>query len=192
MINEVLLLLKDVVNAHLSASLGLSSAQADQGQVVFLDGEKIDYLDFKLGAVTLMIAGIEKEHSMRPGDPYRVMLADGTAQRVMPPIPLNLQILFVCRFKDYLQSLRCMSLILQLFQRTPVLDHTNAPGLSERIEKVVMELHTPPMSEVQGLWGMLRTAYLPSLVYRARMVVFQDEDGAPVPLVTATAVKVSP
>lgn len=192
MINEALLILKDVVNAHLSASLGLSSAQADQGQVVFLDSEKIDYLDFKLGAVTLMIAGIEKEHSVRPGDPYRVMLADGTAQRVMPPIPLNLQILFVCRFKDYLQSLRCMSLILQLFQRVPVLDHTSAPGLSDRIEKIVMELHTPSTAELQGLWGMLRTAYLPSLVYRARMVVFQDEDGAPVPLVTATAVKVSP
>lgn len=192
MINEVLLLLKDVVNAHLSASLGLSAAQADQGQVVFLDSEKIDYLDFKLGAVTLMLAGLEREHAVRPGDPYRVMLADGTAQRVMPPIPLNLQILFVCRFKDYLQSLRCMSLILQLFQHNPVLDHANAPGLSDRIEKIVMELHTPSSSEQQGLWGMLRTAYLPSLIYRARMVVFQDEDGVPVPLVTATAVKVSP
>lgn len=192
MINEVLLLLRDVVNAHLSASLGLSSVQGDQGQVVFLDSEKIESMDFKLGAVTLLLTNIEQEHSLRPGDPYRVTLADGTAQRVMPPIHLNLQVLFVCRFKDYLQSLRCMSLILQLFQRHRVLDHGNAPALSDRIDKIMMELHTVPMSELQGLWGLLRTAYLPSLIYRARMVVFQDEDGSALPLVTAPVMKVGP
>lgn len=181
MINDVLQVLKDAANAHLSANSGWGDATTDQGQVTFLESERVDALDFKLGAVTLLLANLEQENSLRPGDPYRVALADGTTQRVQPPLFLNLYVLFVSRFKDYLQGLRYISLLLQYFQNHRVLDHENTPALPDSIEKIVMELFTPSFAEQNNLWGLLRTAYLPSLMYRARMVVYQDADGIALP-----------
>jgi hypothetical protein len=181
MINELLLILKDAVNAHLSASSGWGDEHTDQGQVVFPESERVDAIDLKLGAVTLLLVNLEQEHSVRPGDPYRVSLPDGSTQRVSPPIFLNLILMFVARFKDYQQGLRHTSSILQFFHSHRVLDHQNTPALSDRIEKVIMEFVTLPMSEQHNLWGLLRTAYHPSLIYRARLMILQDEDGVTLP-----------
>ena len=122
--------------------------------------------------------------------PDRVQLADGTTQRTQPPIHLNLYLLFAARFKDYEQALRSLSLVLQFFQSHRVLDHNNAPGLSARVEKIVMELVTLPLGEVHNLWGMLRVPYQPSLLYKARLFVYQDEEGSAVPQVSDLQLRV--
>src|SRR5262245_36369844 len=105
MINEVLLVLQERVNEHLSASLGFSAADSDHGQVVFVESEKLDCVDFKMGAVSLLLVNVEEEHALRPDDPYRRILPNGTTMRVKPDIYLNAFVLFVARFKDYKQSL---------------------------------------------------------------------------------------
>jgi hypothetical protein len=180
-ISEALLVLRDTVNDYLSTSSGWSAPDSDHGQVVFLESEKVDSLDFKMGAISVLLANVEEDHTLRPADPYRRTLPDGTTQKIKPAIHLNLYVLFVARFKDYKQSLRYISLILQFFLSRRVLDHESTPALSDRIEKLTMELLTLPFSEQNHLWGILRTAYQPSLLYKARMVVFQDEDGVVVP-----------
>lgn len=192
MIEDVLQLLKDTVNEHLSASSGWGTTQADHGQVVFLDSEKGESADFKLGAVTLLLVNLEQEHSLRPPDLHRRTLPDGTTQRIHPPVHLNAYVLFAARFKEYKQSLRYISLILQFFQTHRVLDHESTPALNPRIEKVLMELQTLPFSECYSLWSLLRASYQPSLLYKARMVVYQDEDGLVAPGVAEPIVRVSP
>jgi hypothetical protein len=191
MIDAVLVVLKDAVNAHLSASSGWGDSLADQGQVAFMESERVDAADFKLGAVTLMLVNLEQEHSMRLAEPYRVSMPDGSSQRVSPPIFLNIYVLFVSRFKDYQQSLRYVSFILQFFQNHRVLNRENTPALDERIEKIIMELITLPMAEQHNLWGLLRTTYHPSLLYRAKMVVYQDEDGVTVPAGSAPVLRIN-
>lgn len=190
MLREILLLLRDALNSHLSARSEGSGSQIDQAQVVFPDSEKIDFLDFKLGAITLLLVNIEEEHALRAADPHRWTLPDGTTQRVEPPIHLNLYLLFVARFKDYLQSLANLSLILQFFQNHRVLDRESTPALSDRIEKLTVELLTLPFAEQNNLWGVLRTSYLPSLLYKVRMVVFRDEDGLVAPLVREPVLRI--
>jgi hypothetical protein len=192
MISKAFAVLKDVVNDYLSTNSGWSPADSDFGQVVFLSSDKVDVVDFKLGAISLILVNVEEEHAVRPADPYRRSLADGTEQRVLPPIHLNLYVLFVARFSDYQQSLRYISLILQFFVIRRVLDHENTPALDAQIEKLTMELLTLPLSEQNNLWGVLRTSYQPSLLYKARMVVFQDEDGVVVPPAAEPRTRVSP
>lgn len=189
MLSSLLTILRDVVNAHLSASSGWGEGQPEHGQVMFPDGEKTDAVDFKLGTVSLLVVNLEQEHSLRLGDPHRVKMADGTTQQVSPPIHLNVDVMFVARFKDYEHSLRYISLILQFFQSHRVLDHENTPALSDKIDKVIIELHTLPISEQHNLWGLLRSTYQPSVVYRLRMIVLQDEAGVPAPLVSTTMLR---
>ncbi len=190
MLNEVFVLLRDRLNGHLSSISGVESAQTDQGQVSFVNCESLENLEFKLGGITLLLINLEQEFTLRTADPYRVQLADGTTQRTQPPIHLNLYLLFAARFKDYEQALRYLSLVLQFFQSHRVLDHDNAPGLSERVEKIVMELVTLPIAEQHNLWGMLRVPYLPSLLYKARLFVYHDEESSAVPPVTDLQLRV--
>lgn len=181
MISKAILLLKDVVNDYLSTSSGWGPPDTDFGQVSFVDSANVDVVDFKMGAITLLLVNVEEERSMRPADPYRRALPDGTEQRVSPPVHLNLHVLFVARFADYKLSLRYISLILQFFLNRRVLDHESTPSLDDGIEKLTMELVTLPFGEQNNLWSILRTAYQPSLLYKVRMVVFRDEDGVIVP-----------
>lgn len=190
MLNEVFVLLRDTLNGHLSALAGVDSAQTDQGQVEFVGSESQENLEFKLGRITLLLVNLEQEFALRGGDPYRLQLADGTTQRTQPPVHLNLYLLFAARFKDYEQGLRYLSLILQFFQSRRVLDHDNSPRLSSRIEKIVMELVTLPLSEQHNLWGLLRVPLQPALLYKARMVVYQDEEGSAIPPITEVQLRI--
>jgi hypothetical protein len=190
-ISDILVLLKDTVNEHLTASSGWRGPVPDQGPVVFLDSEKADSLELKLGAVTLLLVNLEEDHTLRSADPFRLTLPDGTTQRVQPAIQINAYVLFAARFKEYEQGLRCISLILQFFQGRRVLDHENTPALSDRIEKLTMELVTLPLSELNQLWGVLRSAYQPSLLYKVRMAVFHDEDGLAAPQISDPVLRIS-
>jgi hypothetical protein len=191
MISKALVLLKDVVNDYLATNSGWGPGDTDFGQVDFVDGTDLDVVNLKLDGITILLVNIEEEHAMRPADPYRRALPDGTEQKVSPPIHLNLHVLFVARFGDYKLSLRYISLILQFFLTRRVLDHENTPGLDDGIEKLTMELQTLPFTEQNNLWSILRTAYQPSLLYRVRMVVFQDEDAVIVPPAAEPETKVN-
>ena len=176
MIDQVFLFLKDRLNDHLNANSGWSPTESLPESVVFLDGEFMDPITFKLGAVSEVMISVEEETTMRPPDLYRRSLPDGTSLSVMPQIRLNLYVLFVARFKQYEQSLQFLSLIVQYFQNHRVFDRQNAPELDPRIEKLILELVTLPFAEQNEIWNALRTTYHPSVLYRVKMLVVQDED----------------
>ena len=176
MIADLLTLLRDVVNAHLRASTGASEEAGEHGLVVFPGSDKTEYLDCKLGAVTLLLINLEQEHSNRPADPHRVVRSDGSVMRVAPPLYLNLHVLFVARLRDYQQSLLYLSQIVRLFQTQRVLSHDKTPALQAQVESLTVELQTPSLADLNQLWSMLRCAYQPSLLYRLRMVAYTDED----------------
>jgi hypothetical protein len=192
MLGEALQFLRETVNDHLRTGLGLRPPELEEGLVVFPGSDKVDAPDFKLERVTVLLVNIEEEHAARSADPHRRLLPDGTTQQVSPPISVNAYVLFVARFKEYDKSLQYLSHVLQLFQARRVFDHGSAPRLSDRIEKLTMELLTLPFSEQNHLWGILRAAYHPSLLYRLRMIVFSDQQGLAPPVVTQTMTRVRP
>ena len=120
------------------------------------------------------------------------MSPDGTRQKVQPEIRLNLYVLFVARFPQYEDALRSLSLIIQYFQNHRVLNHQNAPELSDNIEQLVMELITLPFSEQNEVWSSLRTTYHPSVIYKVKLVVFKDEDAATMSTITEKILRMSP
>ena len=182
MISKALFFLKNRLSAHLNSGRHPDESQKDP--VVFLDGQNMDPLTFKLGAVTTLLINIEEENALRAPDRYTRMTSDGVRQKVHPEIRLNLYVLFVAHFKQYETSLRYLSLIIRYFQNHRLLDHHNAPELSENIEQLVMELITLPFSEQNEVWNALRVTYHPSVLYKVKMIVFQDEDAVGMPQIT--------
>jgi hypothetical protein len=186
-IDQALLFIKNQLNDYLANPVIGQPPVATEDSVVFLDGDKIDPIGFKLGAVTALLINVEQEPVLRAANPYTRVAADGSAYQTRPDIRLNLCVLFVACFKQYEQSLEQLSRIIGYFQAHPVLDAQSAPALPVALGRLVMELLTLPLAEQNDLWNALRTTYQPSVLYRVRMLVFEDQQGtATTPISAAT------
>jgi hypothetical protein len=177
-IDEALLFLRNRLNAHLKSFDG-GALESSEDRVVFVDGESMDPIRFKLGAVSLLLMNTEEEKILRPADRHAATDGSGNRRRIQPEIRLNLFVLCVARYRRYEEGLAQIGRILQYFQIHPVLDRESAPELSERICRLGIELRTLPFSEQNELWSSLRTTYHPSVLYRVGMVFFRDERIAP-------------
>src|SRR5215831_11454132 len=65
MISEVLLFLKNHLNAYLSTKSGWSPETSQAEKVVFIDGEHMDPISFKLGAISALLINIEEDNTLR-------------------------------------------------------------------------------------------------------------------------------
>ncbi len=132
-------------------------------------------LEFDPEAVSMLLINVEEEKTLRQPDRYVHVTPDGARQKVYPEIKLNVFVLFVAHFTRYEESLRYLSRIIQYFQRHPVFNGQNTPTLSDRLDPLNVDLITLPFAEQNEVWNALRTTYHPSLLYKVKMVVFQDE-----------------
>jgi hypothetical protein len=189
-IDRALLFLRDQLNAHMSRAGGGAAAGLEE-PVTFIEGDKLDPLTLKIGAINALLVNLEQEAIMRRDDPFVRTLPDGTAVRARPEVRLNLWVLFVARFHVYEAGLAALSSVLGFFQANPVFDGRSAPALDPAIDRLVIELHTLPMSEQNDLWGSLRLAYHPSLLFKVRMIALRDGDALPAPAVTDPRVELA-
>jgi hypothetical protein len=177
-IDKALLFLRDQLNVALAATLGGGSGGTEDA-VTFPEGDKLDPLTLKTGQINALLVALEQDHVMRRNDPFVRIMPDGSAARAEPEIRLNLMVLFVARYHVYEAGLSALSQVLAYFQSNPVFTAALAPALDPRIERLTLELHTMSMSEQNDLWGALRLAYHPSLLFKVRMLVFQDAGAQP-------------
>jgi len=192
MLSEVLIFLKDHLNAHLTVKSGVNSIESVEPLVGFIDGEKMDSIGFKINAVSALLINVEEEKTLRTADPYLRSSTAGGKLNVQPDIRLNLYVLFVARFKQYEQGLSYLSLIIRYFQNHRIFNHQNAPALSEEIEQLVMELTTLPLAEQNDLWNALRTTYHPSVLYKVKTVIVSDDEAQPLPAINERDLRASP
>ena len=182
MINTALMFLKNTLNDYLQSKDGANPDHVSEDRAVFIDGDKLDPISFKLETVTLLLINLEEENTLRAADPYFRSTPDGSFLKTQPDIRLNLYILFVAKFKQYENSLGCISDIIQFFQSNKVLTRQNAPTLSDKIERLTLELITPTFNEQNEIWNALRTTYHPSVLYKVKMIIYQDESAQPAPI----------
>tara|TARA_B100001057_G_scaffold133675_1_gene133054 strand:+ start:509 stop:1051 length:543 start_codon:yes stop_codon:yes gene_type:complete len=94
-----------------------------------------------------------------------------------PSINLNMNIMFASYFTDsnYIESLRYVSLIIDFFQRNPIFDHTNTPGLPVNVPRLHSEIYNLNMPDTMRLWGAIGTKYVPSCAYRIKQIIFDSD-----------------
>lgn len=92
------------------------------------------------------------------------------------PINMNLYLLFSASFNDgnYPEGLRYLSGVISYFQGTKVINHQNTPDLDNNIEKLTFEIVNQDLQNLSHLWGTIGGKYLPSILYKVRMVTFQE------------------
>jgi hypothetical protein len=97
-----------------------------------------------------------------------------------PKIFLNLYCLFAVNHSSYDTSLQYLSLIIQFFQYRNFINHKNTPPdnglvLDQKIDKLIFDMIAMNFEQVNHLWATLGGKYLPSVLYKVRMVTIEDD-----------------
>ncbi len=89
-----------------------------------------------------------------------------------PAMHINVYVMFAATFSgtSYPEALKFISHTMAFFQGKPLFDRGNSPELDSRIERLVMEMENLSINDLSNLWGILRGTYLPSVLYRMRML----------------------
>ncbi|GAB2610038.1 DUF4255 domain-containing protein [Belliella aquatica] len=93
-----------------------------------------------------------------------------------PPMHFNIYLMFIANFPDpnYLESLRFVSIVLEFFQGSRVFDRSNLPLLSNNVEKIAFEYVNLDSKELSNIWGMIGLKYMPSLIYKMKLLSFTN------------------
>ncbi|NET44164.1 Pvc16 family protein [Okeania sp. SIO2B3] len=179
MIDHVVSFLQEKLDTYIKIKIGdqLTFAENEGNRVVtLLENKNAKEIQLKEGIITTLLINLEEEYTFRSGAAYERMPNGGRVDQKNPNLYLNLYLLFVPYFNNYSYSLKFLSLIIKYFQSHRLFDHHNSPELHPEIEKLTMELVNLPFTEQREVWAGLGLPYLPSVIYKVRMVVFTDTD----------------
>jgi hypothetical protein len=166
----------DIAISHIAAQLNQSLRRNLQvgedlvvvSNIVEQDGTLAQHVANKL---VVSLVNIERDTL-----PHRGTAHSGTSLGRMgqspEPLYLNLLLMFAANFSgsNYVEALKFISATVAFFQGRPVLDHQSSPDLDSRIERLVLEIENLALSDLSNLWSILSGKYVPSVLYRVRMV----------------------
>lgn len=110
---------------------------------------------------------------------------NGKSQNYNPELRLNLYILITSNFQDkliedpsddYKEGLKQLSNVILFFQSKNVFTNENSPLLASidpNIQKIIVELYSYSFEQLYNFWSVVGTKYLPSVLYKVRMLRFQ-------------------
>jgi hypothetical protein len=125
--------------------------------------------------IGLAVVNVEEERTLRTQTPERI-LVNGNHVVLPAELKLNLNVVFAVRHAKYDHTLRYLSHVLRFFQTHPTFVPTEYPALDPSIGKLNVELVTYGPEQLNQLWAYIGTKYLPSAVYRVRMLVLRDAE----------------
>ncbi|MDQ1811713.1 DUF4255 domain-containing protein [Massilia sp. CCM 9210] len=167
----------DHLAQHLNQFLRRSHKLADDivvvSNIIGQDGAIAPHIANK---VVICLTNIEKD--TLPQQAFAPSPGAGRTPVFSRPLFLNLYVVVAANFSDknYPEALRFISSAIAFFQRTPVFDHQVTPDLDERIERLLLDIENLKTHELSNLWTMLSGRYLPSVIYKVRMITVGGDD----------------
>lgn len=126
--------------------------------------------------IVMCLAGIEHDTTVATWN--RTTPAGSNQYGVVtPPININLLVFFYANFydKNYVEGLSLIAGVVSFFQQNPWFTHASLLGLDTSIDKVAMEMTNMDPTQTNYLVGMLGAKYLPSVLYKLRMIPFRAD-----------------
>lgn len=157
------------LESYLGTHTGFDDVHAVTSQLVDSAG-KLLLADDSVG---LTLVNVEEEKAFKSQVPSQTFV-NGQHVVLAPELRINLSVLAVANFKNYNEALKCLALVLTFFQANAAFSIERNPTLDPRIGKMTVELQSTGFEQLNQLWAYLGTKYLPSVVYRIRMIVLQD------------------
>lgn len=121
--------------------------------------------------VVISLVDLEQEKFLKNVNTFR--LPDPVKGQIAKPLNLSLLLLLACNFnsKNYKTGLKYLSNIIFYFQEISVFTATNSPEIYKLgIQKISLEMYHPDSDFRSSLWSSLGVHYLPSIIYKIRIV----------------------
>lgn len=161
------------LNQFLRRAYNLSEDIVVVSNILAQDGSIAPHINNK---IVVCLANIEKDTVAHRAPKS----ASGPARSTVnsTPVFLNLYVLVAANFSggNYSEALKFISSTISFFQRLPVFDHQVTPDLDQRIEKLILDIENLKTHELSNLWTVLSGRYLPSVLYKVRMIAFDADD----------------
>jgi hypothetical protein len=149
--------------------------------------------DYNEPNILLSLINIEEEPLLR--NPENFFKRNNSVVYKNPPMYFNVTIMFGAFHTDpnreqaYTDSLTYIQKVIGFFQRESVFDPSNSPDLPQGIEKLVFELVNLNLEQLHHLWTLLGGKYIPSVVYKMRMVIIDEAlEEMEAPLITQVVI----
>jgi hypothetical protein len=122
--------------------------------------------------IIVSLIKIEEDRISRSQDNY--IRVDQQVTYRNPPVYLNLDILFTANYENYKTALLLLSFVIQFFQFQNVFTPQNSPDLPAGVEELIFDMKTLSLQDLNNLWGILGSKYIPSIVYKMRLIQIAD------------------
>lgn len=177
MIQTAMVFLKDELNKYIDRKTSYSSI-VNLANIVDQQGNMLLPVD----TIGMTLVNIDEERVAKAQNPF-VKLPNGKVTKKNPVIKLNLYVLFTANPQvtstfqpnNYDQGLSQLSQVITYFQGHSYFDPDAYPSLHETgIERLVVELYSLPIEQLNYLWAAIGTKYMPSVLYRVRLITIED------------------
>ncbi|MGB3182870.1 MAG: DUF4255 domain-containing protein [Cyclobacteriaceae bacterium] len=132
----------------------------------------------------LSIINVEEERVYKEQRTSHVDM-DGITSTRNPELRLNLYLLVTSNFSGqngfdetmYQEGLKQLSYVISFFQEKSVFTQGNSPlmaAIDENMEKLIVELFSFSFDQLNNFWSAIGAKYLPSVLYKVRMLRFQE------------------
>jgi len=121
-----------------------------------------------LDSVILSLVSIEEENVLKNNYPSRQVGANLIMEK--SAVYINAYLLFSAKYATYDTGLKAISQVISCFQtarRLPI-----SSGAEE--QEAVLNLHNLGFENLNNLWTVLGGRYLPSVIYKARLLMYQQ------------------
>ena len=176
MIDKAFEFIRDELNNHLITRIPMEdSERVVISNVIQQEEGTASVSDLKDDRVLLSLIHLEEERIFKD-QRKSVSNSNGQVLYREPDIKLNLFVIFSCHFKNYLTGLKNLSEVISFFQAHNVFDKKDYPALDARLNRLIMDLHSFSLDQNFQFWQSLGGKFLPSTMYKMRVLLFQEEE----------------
>ena len=177
MIDKALTFLNNQVNEYINVKTNFTNI-VKLTSIVDQEGSVL----LPVNTIGMTLVNVEEERLAKAQSPYRSS-SSGSMTVLNPEIKLNLFVLFAAHpdieagltTNLYFQGLNQLSYVVQFFQGKYLFNHQNSPELDAKIERLAIDLYTLPIEQQNYLWAAIGAKYMPSVLYRVRLVTVQQD-----------------
>lgn len=180
MISHALTIVVNELNSHLKDAYEMNTDIAQLGNPS--DGFDTSNNGISRDSVIFSLINVREEKTLKNQPNYWRDETNLKALYENPPVFLNFQILVITPHANYSNGLLMLSRVLRFFQFRNVFTQDNVKPASitgnaptndiDCLEsfKLIFDLHSPSMEEVNHLWGTLGGKQYPFVIYWMRML----------------------
>ena len=173
MIAKTLSFITDLLNQELKMSFGLTDDRVIASSLINPDGSITNNVENK---IVVSVINLEHETTRKSMNHY---INDGVKSygKIAPPVQLNVYLLVSANYdsSNYLEANKMLSAVIGVFQANPFFTKETNPEMQAPLEKLTLEIFNLPINELSHIWSGIGAKYVPSIIYKTRMLAIQEE-----------------